>query len=180
MFLLTFVEHSIATAGNKVYLLNNDIVAHTMTIVGPDPAIDYVVTQAATMETISGSLPAGSPLNSAWISYGAGVFTVQSTDDSIKDAYRMTIVSTCDSSASGSDLVGQSVQSQYDLTIHSYTGSFTVANQAYLLTSDALTFNVSPIVIDPVDATLTFDYTAEQLGGSPLPTGLINFDNTSL
>ena len=151
-----------------------------MTIVGPDPANDYVISQAATMETISGLLPAGSPLDSAWISFGSEVFTIQSTDDSIKDAYRMTIVSTCDSSASGSDLVGQSVQSQYDLTIHSYAGSFTVANQAYLLTSDALTFNVSPIVIDPVDATLTFDYTAEQLGGSPLPTGLINFDGTSL
>ena len=72
------------------------------------------------------------------------------------------------------------MKTTYVLTTHSYTGTFEVNDQEYLLDGSIMQFSATPLVLDPVDPTLVLDYTAVRQGEPTLPKSFINFDSATL
>ena len=161
------------TAADKIYLLNNELVTLPLSQIVLDPLpTSYTFGYLAKFDS-SPTLPAD------LLTFAMPQFSLQSNTLSYAGDHVIEVDASF-SSVVPADLSLQQAKASFNLHVRSYENSFEVADQAYLRNGVAKQFSVTPIVLNPADVSVIFDYKAVRQGELTLPTNFINFDPTTL
>ena len=120
-FNLSFYDTLFPPLQDKIYILNGELVTHSVYPLQLDPVNDSTFSYTATIA--NNVYPAGTSLDSAWINYfeNSQVVKIQSSDELFIDSYTLIIEAECNG-GSALELIGLSFTTQYALEVHGHEG----------------------------------------------------------